>query len=272
VAAATIVFLSDFGLQDEFVGTCHAVIARRAPDARVIDLTHGIPRGDVLRGAITLAGGLAYLPEDAVLLTVVDPGVGSARRPVAARSGTGRFLVGPDNGVLSLAWPLLGEVTQAAVITSPDVVLRPTSSTFHGRDVFAPAAAHLAAGGDLGSLGDAVDPGTLMRIEAPRPTVAPGSLTAVVLAVDRFGNVQLGADASDLEAAGLADAAAVAVRAGAKTSSARRASTYGEVGQGELLLLIDSSGRPALACNQGDAAGELRVAPGDTVEVRDARG
>ena len=271
MAAAPIVFLSDFGLQDEFVGTCHAVVARRAPGARVIDLTHGIPPGDVLRGALILAGALAYLPDDAVLLAVVDPGVGGSRRPVAVRSGTGRFLVGPDNGVLSLAWPHLGDAVEAAAITSPEVVLRPTSSTFHGRDVFAPAAAHLADGGDLRSVGETLDPDTLVRIEAPRPTVAPGSLTAVVLAVDRFGNVQLGAEAADLDAAGLGRASALAVRAGTTTSKARRASTDGDAGEGELLLLIDSSGRLALACNRGDAAGELRAAPGDTIEVRDAR-
>jgi S-adenosylmethionine hydrolase len=270
VAAAPIVFLSDFGLQDEFVGTCHAVIARRSPAARVIDLTHGIPRGDLLRGALTLAGALAYLPEDAVLLAVVDPGVGGARRAVAARSRTGRFLVGPDNGVLSLAWSLLGDVARAATITSPDVVLRPTSSTFHGRDVFAPAAAHLAEGGDLGSLGEAVDPGTLVRIEAPRPTAAPGSLTAVVLGVDLFGNAQLGADGRDLAAAGMGDAETVVVRTAAGARTVPRAGTYGEVGEGELLLLVDSSGRLALACNRGDAAEELRVGPGDTIEISDA--
>lgn len=268
MAAAPIVFLSDFGLQDEFVGTCHAVIARRAPVARVIDLTHGIPRGDVLRGALTLAAALAYLPEAAVLLAVVDPGVGGSRRAVAVRSGTGRLLVGPDNGVLSLAWPLLGDIARAAEITSPDVVLRPASSTFHGRDVFAPAAAHLAEGGDLGSLGDALDPGTLVRIEAPQPAAAPGSLTAVVLGVDLFGNAQLGADGADLAAAGMEDAGTVVVRTGSGTRAVRVAGTYGEVGEGELLLLVDSSGRLALSCNRGDAAGELRVAPGDTIEIR----
>jgi S-adenosylmethionine hydrolase len=271
VAAAPIVFLSDFGLQDEFVGTCHGVVARSAPTARVIDLTHGIPQGDVLRGALALAGALPYVPADAVLLAVVDPGVGGSRRAVAVRSGTGRLLVGPDNGVLSLAWPLLGDVAQGVAITSPDVVLRPTSSTFHGRDVFAPAAAHLADGGELGSLGEPVDPGTLVRIEAPRPAAAAGSLTARVLAVDRFGNAQLGADPADLAAAGLDRASTLAVRAGAATATARRATTYGDVGEGELLLLVDSSGRMALACNRGDAAGELRVVPGDTIEIRDAR-
>jgi S-adenosyl-L-methionine hydrolase (adenosine-forming) len=270
VGAAPIVFLSDFGLQDEFVGTCHAVVARRAPAVRVIDLTHGIPRGDVLRGALTLAGALGYLPEDAVLLAVVDPGVGGSRRAVAIGSGTGRFLVGPDNGVLSVAWSILGDVAYAASITSPDVVLQPTSFTFHGRDVFAPAAAHLAGGGDLRLLGDAVDPATLVRIEAPRPTVAPGSLTAIVLAVDLFGNAQLGADAGHLAAAGVRGGTALAIRAGATTKTARRADTYGDGGEGELLLLVDSSGRLALACNGGDAAGELRVAPGDTIEIGDA--
>jgi S-adenosyl-L-methionine hydrolase (adenosine-forming) len=267
VPASPIVFLSDFGLQDEFVGICHGVIARIAPGTLVIDLAHGVPRGDVLRGALLLQGALAYLPAKAVLLAVIDPGVGGRRRPVALRTGTGRLAVGPDNGVLSLAWDALGGVARVVEVTSPDIVLRPTSATFHGRDVFAPAAAHLARGGDLSGLGEPVDPATLVRVAPPEPGIAPGSLTARVLAVDSFGNVQLGAAAADLARAGLGGAEVLAVRAGAESFRAARAETYSVVGDAELVVLVDSSGRLAVARNRGDAAAHLRVAPGDRVEI-----
>jgi S-adenosylmethionine hydrolase len=267
VPASPIVFLSDFGLQDEFVGTCHGVIARIAPDTRVIDLTHGVPRGDVLRGALLLEGALAYLPDRAILLAVIDPGVGGERRPVALRTGGGRLLVGPDNGVLSLTWRGLGGVAEAVEVRSASILLQPTSATFHGRDVFAPAAAHLAGGGELSELGAPVDPETLVRVDPPEPEIAPGSLTACVLAVDSFGNVQLGAAATDLDGAGLGGAAVLAVRAGAESSRASRAETYSAVGAGELVVLVDSSGRVAVARNRGDAAMLLSVAPGDWVEI-----
>jgi S-adenosylmethionine hydrolase len=267
VPASPIVFLSDFGLQDEFVGTCHGVIARITPGSQVIDLAHGVPRGDVLRGALLLRGALAYVPDRAVLLAVIDPGVGGRRRPVALDTRDGRLLVGPDNGVLSLAWRVLGGVARAVEVTSASIVLHPTSATFHGRDVFAPAAAHLAGGGDLSELGGPVDPATLIRVDPPEPRIAPGSLTAYVLAVDSFGNVQLGAAATDLDRAGLGDAAVLTVRAGAESSPAARAQTYSAVGDDELMVLVDSSGRLAVARNRGDASMHLRVAPGDWVEI-----
>jgi S-adenosyl-L-methionine hydrolase (adenosine-forming) len=268
VAASPIVFLSDFGLQDEFVGTCHGVIARTAPGARVIDLTHGVPRGDVLRGALLLQGGLPYVPDDAILLAVVDPGVGSARRGVAIRTVENRFLIGPDNGLLSPAWSALGGVAQAVEITSPFVVLQPTSATFHGRDVFAPAAGHLAAGEPVDQLGPPVDAETLVRVSLPVPVVGPGSLSARVLAVDVFGNVQLSAAPADLERAGLAGAAHLVVHGGAgQDLGSTRAETYAAVAEGALAVLVDSSGRLAVACNGGDAAGLLHVAPGDTIAL-----
>jgi S-adenosylmethionine hydrolase len=266
VAASPVVFLSDFGLQDEFVGTCHGVVARIAPGSPVIDLTHGVPRGDVLRGALLLAGALPYLPDDAVLLAVVDPGVGGDRRGVAVRTGDGRLLVGPDNGLLSAAWDALGGVALAVEITSPSVVLRPTSATFHGRDVFAPAAASLAAGEDIRTLGSPLDADTLVRLERPQPVIGAGTLDARVLSVDGFGNVQLGATAEDIERAGLADAAHVVVRGGEAVRSAL-GDTYGAVDTGAFVLLVDSSGWLAVACNGGDAAQRLGVAPGDTIEI-----
>lgn len=267
MAASPIVFLSDFGLQDEFVGTCHGVIARVAPGARVIDLTHGVPSGDVLGGALLLQGCLRYVPDDAILLAVVDPGVGGARRAVAIRTGQNRFLIGPDNGLLSLAWASLGGVAQAVEIIDPSVLLRPTSATFHGRDVFAPAAAHLAAGGHIEGLGRPLDVETLLRASAPPPVIGHGMLTAHVLAVDAFGNVQLGAQPSDLERAGLGDATDLVVHGGGDRMRSTRAETYAAVAEGALVVLIDSSGRLAVACNRGDAAGVLHVAPGDTIGI-----
>jgi S-adenosylmethionine hydrolase len=267
VAASPVVFLSDFGLQDEFVGTCHGVVARIAPGSPVIDLTHGVPRGDVLRGALLLAGALAYVPDDAVLLAVVDPGVGGDRRAVAVRTGDGRLLVGPDNGLLSAAWDALGGVALAVEITSPSVVLRPTSATFHGRDVFAPAAACLAAGEDIHSLGLPLGADTLVRLEPPRPVIGAGTLGARVLSVDGFGNVQLGATAEDLERAGLDNLMQVVVRGGGEAVRSSRGVTFAAVDEGAFVLLVDSSGWLAVACNGGDAAQRLRVVPGDTIEI-----
>jgi S-adenosylmethionine hydrolase len=267
VAASPIVFLSDFGLGDEFVGTCHGVVARLAPDARIIDLTHGVPRGDVLRGAIMLRGALPYVPEDAILLAVVDPGVGTDRRPLAVRTAGGRLLVGPDNGLLSPAWASLGEVETAVEVASPSVVLEPISATFHGRDVFAPAAAHLATGEDLRRLGPEVDLGSLVRLDVPSAAAADGSLRAPVLSVDAFGNVQLAATEVDLGRAGLREALDLVVRAGRESLPAARGRTYAAVQEGALVVLVDSSGWLAVASNRGDAATMLRVAPGDEVEI-----
>ena len=170
-----IVFLTDYGMADEFVGVCHGVMLRIAPDVRVIDLTHSIPRQDVMHGALTLGRATSYLPEDAVYVAVVDPGVGSGRGSIAVRAASGALLVGPDNGVLSLAWEALGGAEDAVEITSDDVVLQPVSRTFHGRDVFAPAAAHLAVGMPLAALGSALDVDRLHVLELPGPMVAVGS-------------------------------------------------------------------------------------------------
>src|SRR5207302_733107 len=152
---------------------------RIAPEARVIDLTHSIPPQDVLRAALVLAAAVPFVPDSAVFLAVVDPGVGSRRRGIAVRTESGRLLAGPDNGVLSLAWSALGGASTAAQIASPDVVRSPVSATFHGRDVFAPAAAHLALGRPLERLGQPIDPGTLVSVAVPRPAVSPGEAGTV---------------------------------------------------------------------------------------------
>lgn len=268
MSAAPIVFCSDFGLQDEFVGICHGMIARIAPEARVIDLTHAVPPQDVLRAALVLAAAVPFVPEDAVFLAVVDPGVGSRRRGIAVRTESGRLLAGPDNGVLSFAWAALGGPSAVAQITAPEVVRAPASPTFHGRDVFAPAAAHLALGRPLERLGPPVDPGTLVSVAVPVPAVAPGEAGAVVLSVDRFGNLQLAMGPQDLEAAGLAEGAGIDVIAPGATVSARRARTFSGVPEGALAVLVDSAGWVAVARNRGSAAGTLGAAAGDRIVLR----
>jgi len=268
--AAPIVFLSDFGLQDEFVGICHGVIARLAPDARVIDLSHGVPPGDVLRGALLLAACLPYVPAGAVLLGVVDPGVGGSRRPVAARSVDGRLLVGPDNGLLSLAWGAAGGLEAAVRIDADDVVLRPTSSTFHGRDVFAPTAARLAAGAGLSSVGSPIPAATLDVVRVPPAEPSHGSVAAAVVSVDRFGNVALAMGQDDLDAAGFSRETALEVRTATRVAPARPAATFGDVAPGRLAVLIDSAGWVAVVRNGGSAAELIGALPGDRVEIRAA--
>src|SRR6266540_3269089 len=237
-----IIFLSDYGLEDEFVGICHAVIARISPASPVIDLTHAIPPQDVLRGALVLGRSIRYLPIDAVILAVVDPGVGTPRRPVAVETSQGgQLLVGPDNGLLSLTWAERGGVARAVEITEPKVMLEPVSATFHGRDIFAPAAAHLADGVSFSDLGPEVD---------------------------RFGNVQLSAGVDDLERAGLAGAIRLEAVTRGVTRWVRRAATFGDVTEGEFGLIVDSSGRLALVLNRGSAAEALGLAPGDPLALQ----
>ena len=261
-----ILFLTDYGLDDEFVGMCHAVIARITPDARVLDLAHGIPPQDVLRGALILADVTPYAPSDTVYLGVVDPGVGTERRPVVVESGDA-LLVGPDNGLLSLAWDALGGAKRAFSIESGEVVLSDLSATFHGRDVFAPAAARLAAGLDPAEVGPSIDPASLVRVEVPTPEVEPGRVVCRVVVVDRFGNVQLAAGADVLEEAGIAGAPRLELRAKGHRSPAREARTFAEVPEWAVGILENSVGRLALVRNGASAAESLDLRPGDEVEI-----
>jgi len=254
-----IVFLTDYGLADEFVGICHGVIARIAPDARVIDLTHAITRQEVLQGALVLARATAYLPEDAVFVAVVDPGVGSDRRAIAVEAASGALLVGPDNGLLSMAWESLGGARRAFEITADEVMLPTPSKTFHGRDVFTPAAAHLASGTPIERVGPAVDVDALEVVELPGPMVAPGKLGARVVSVDGFGNVQLNVRPEDLERAGLGGRLSVHGRA------IPRVSVFADLHERALGAIEDSQGFVALVVNQGSAAELLELRPGGTV-------
>jgi S-adenosyl-L-methionine hydrolase (adenosine-forming) len=262
-----ILFLSDYGLDDEFVGVCHAVIARIEPEVRVIDLAHGIPPRDIWRGAIVLADAIPYAPANAVFLAVVDPGVGTARLPVVVEAG-GSFLVGPDNGLLSLAWDALGGATHAFVIESDTVTASPVSETFHGRDIFAPAAAYVAAGGSPETLGRALDPARLTRISSPKATVQHGAVRFEVIGIDRFGNVQLSGGEEDLRTAELDAVAELDARMGTEAFTLTRGRTFNDVPEGKPALIQDSSGRLAIVVNEGNAAEALHLRVGDSVEVR----
>lgn len=248
-----VTFLSDYGLDDEFVGVCHGVIARAAPRARVIDITHAIARHDVRAGALVLRRALGYMPAG-VHLAVVDPGVGSERRAVALRcAGEERILVGPDNGLLAPAAERFGGVAEAVDLEGSPLALRPVSATFHGRDIFAPVAAHLAAGADLAQAGAPLDPAGLVMLDLPRAQVTDAGLLAHVLHADRFGNAMLDADRYDLVAGDLPAGAAVTVNG----VDARIVTTFADGAPGELLIYEDSYGALSLAINRASACEAL---------------
>lgn len=254
-----IVFMSDYGLTDEFVGVCHGVLLRIAPDARVVDLTHAVPRQDVIHGALTLSRATVYMPPEAVYVAVVDPGVGSERRPIAARAASGAMLVGPDNGLLSLAWEALGGMEAAVEITSERVLVRPVSRTFQGRDVFVPAAAHLAIEMPLDELGPPLSLEELRLLELPGPVVSTRTIGARVTGVDGFGNVQLNVTPADLDSTELGAVLTVRGR------QAPRVGIFADVPAGTLAAIIDSQGQLALVVNQGSAAETLALSVGETV-------
>jgi S-adenosylmethionine hydrolase len=262
--ARPILFLSDLGVRDEFVGVCHSVIASIAPNAPVIDLSHGVPPKDIQAGAITFCDCIAFAPEDGILLGVVDPGVGTDRKAIAVETASGRILVGPDNGLLSLAWDVAGGPTRAFEITSPDVVLEPVSKVFHGRDVFAPAAAHLAAGRPTDDLGPELKIDELVSLTLPEADVLAGEVRAQVLDVDRFGNVRLNVRPAELRAAGL-DGSALRVATTDASVRAERVSTYAEVVPGAFAVIEDAWGWIIVNRLEANAAAELGVRPGDPV-------
>lgn len=248
-------FTSDYGLDDPFVGVCHGVIAGIAPAVRVIDVTHGVPAGNIRHGAHALAQAVAYLPE-AIHLAVVDPGVGTARRGVVVVARHG-LLVGPDNGLLPLAADVLGGIVAGYELTAAEYQLPPVSATFHGRDVFAPAVAHLALGVNPAEFGPQVQVSSLVRLSSPAPTVRPGALITEVLSVDHFGNVQLAAPGTTLMDAGFGEGARVTVRVSGRESPAVVGRTFFDVEDSELVVLVDSADRVALAINGGSAAVRL---------------
>jgi S-adenosylmethionine hydrolase len=266
-------FLSDYGLTDEFVGVCHGVIARRCPEARIIDITHAIPRHDVRDGALVLRDALPHMPPG-VHLAIVDPSVGlgrGARRAVALRTAAeSRFLVGPDNGLLMLAAERLGGVSEAVDIAHSPERLEPVSATFHGRDVFAPVAAALAAGKTLADVGEPLPIEDLRRLALPSAHVLDGALTAHVLRCDHFGNLILDASPQQIAEADIRLGETLSVEAAGRSFAGRYASTFADVAPGELLLYADALQMAALAVNRGSAATHLGVARLDALLVRAA--
>jgi S-adenosyl-L-methionine hydrolase (adenosine-forming) len=261
----TITFLTDFGLKDDFVGVCKGVIKRIARDVEIIDISHGIAPQAVTQGALVLARSVPYMPPG-VHLAVVDPGVGGDRRAIAIRTTDGRVYIGPDNGLLSLAAPA-AEVEAVRSLTNPRYHLEPVSRTFHARDIFAPAAAHLASGVGFDELGEEVDPATLARIELPKPGVGPNGLRATVLAVDRFGNLELNVARADVGVTGLAPGDRVELLFPVHSYYAVVAETFADAKGGELILYEDSYGAYSIAINGGNASALTAAGVGEEVTI-----
>ncbi len=262
----TITFLTDFGLQDDFVGVCKGVMKRIARDVEILDVTHGIAPQAVKQGALVLSRALPYLPP-AVHLAVVDPGVGSERRGLAIRAGGGRVFVGPDNGLLALAADECG-IESVRSLTNPRYHLDEVSRTFHARDLFAPVAAHLAAGASFDDLGEAVEPASLIRLDLPAAVVEDGELVAMIVDIDRFGNLGLNVSAAEIAAVGLEPGQTVELRVALTPYYAEVGETYADTGRGELILYEDSYGAWAIAINGGNAAALTEAAAGDEVRIR----
>jgi S-adenosylmethionine hydrolase len=262
--ARVITFLSDYGLDDDFVGVCHGVMARIAPDARVIDIAHGIPRHDVRSGALVLRRALPYMPAG-VHVAVVDPEVGGERRAVALRTGEeDRILVGPDNGLLLPAAAGLGGIVEAIEISRSAHRLEPTSATFHGRDLFTPVAAHLANGAPLAEAGEPIEVHGLVELQMPQARGEDGQLVAHAVAFDRFGNVMLDIEHDAVAEHGLRLGHPVTVN----DENAHYATTFADVQSGRLLLYEDSYRWLALAVNRGSAADLLGLRLDDEVRIR----
>ncbi|HMI28168.1 MAG TPA: SAM-dependent chlorinase/fluorinase [Gaiellaceae bacterium] len=265
--ARFITFLTDFGLQDDFVGTCHGVMKGIAPDAEIIDITHGIPPQGVLQGALTLANSLPFMPVG-VHLAVVDPGVGGARRALALRDNAGRIHVGPDNGLLIPAAEKFGGIADAYELANPKYALESVSRTFHGRDLFAPAAAHLALGVEPAELGPPIAPDALARLDLPEPEIGASRIRCTVLAIDRFGNVQLNLDRSHSDAAGIVPGTRVELQVGPERYFAVAARTFADARPGDLILYEDSYRNLSIAINGGSAAAMFGVKPGQDIRIQ----
>ena len=262
----SICFLSDFGLAGDFVGTCKGVIASIAPEVRVIDLTHDIPSFEIEAGAEVLKHSTCYMPPDTVYLTVVDPGVGTGRRALAVRTGQGSLMVGPDNGLLVPAAGSLGDISEAVELTNDKYQVSPVSSTFHGRDIFAPAAAYLASGVDLFELGNEVDPGSFVPLTLPGlEATTDSTYKARIMDIDRYGNARLSIMQGEID---LEYGTPLEVDSGDGEMPVRYLATFGSAGAGELVIVPDSHWRLSLSINKGSAAHALALHRGDRILLR----
>ena len=254
-----VALLSDFGLEDHYAGVLHAVLERDAPGVARVDLGHRVPFGDVWAGSFLLRSAWPHLPAASVVLAVIDPGVGTTRRAVAARLGE-RFLVAPDNGLATA----VGVPDEAVALDPVRMDLPTPSPTFHGRDLFAPAAARVARGEPLFALGSPVEPGGLEGCPLPEPVATSVGWLTTILWVDRFGNL-----VTNLPASLVDDVAAVRLEAGRRL---RRVETYGEADEGEAVALLGSSELLELAVNRGSAAEVLGLQRGMRVHLTRSRG
>jgi len=268
--------LTDFGDRDPSAAICAGVVLSVCPDARVLELTRTIRPFAIRDGAVSLAAAVPYLPVG-VHVAVVDPGVGTERLPIAVRVGRGDTLVGPDNGLLLLAADRLGGAVSAVVLDDPAYHLPHVTSSFHGRDIFAPVAAHVAGGVPLAKVGRPIGVADLVRLRIPEPHVRDGELASAVVYVDGFGNVKLAGGPTHLTAAlgEVADGTPLSVefpdRQGAlRTEIVPWQETFGRVSVGSLLLYEDSLGRLCIAANQGDAGARVDLSEDRPVTIRRA--
>lgn len=261
-----VTFLSDYGLEDEFVGVCHGVMLKIAPDLKIIDVNHNILRQDIRHGAVVLKQSIPFLPES-VHLAVVDPSVGSERRAVAIETKWGEIFVGPDNGLLMPAALASGGIKRAVELADPRFQVTPVSRTFQGRDVFAPAAAHIANGANPGELGPSVSTEDLVPLEIPAAWVHDDHLHAEVLQVDRFGNLQLNCGNETLKDVAIERGARLEMRIEGHRLRVPFGETFADVKAGEFVLVEDSYHFLSLAINKGDAAAQLRATAGSTTIV-----
>jgi S-adenosyl-L-methionine hydrolase (adenosine-forming) len=253
-------FLTDYGLEDAFVAVCHAVASSITPDLQITDITHLIPLGDIRRGAAVLAQAVPYFPP-AVHVAVVDPGVGTARRAVAVQAG-GSLFVGPDNGLLSVAVTAAGGAERAVALTNTLLWRDTTAATFHGRDIFMPVAARLAAGMPLDQAGDPAETASLVTLPPPECLLDGSTAHVEVVTVDRFGNVQLSLPGRDAPRARLVPGTTVALAWDDREIRMPFVTTFGDVGPGEPLCYRDSGDWVAIAVAGGDAARQLGLRPG----------
>jgi S-adenosylmethionine hydrolase len=262
----TITFLSDFGLADPYVGVCHAVIASIAPRVQVVDLLHTVPALNVRRGATALADCVGVAPA-AVHLAVIDPD--PVARPGIVVCAGEAHLVGPDNGLLLPAADVLGGPTVAYALDDPSWHRTPVSPVFRGRDVFAPAAAHLASGVSAAALGQRIDVNALHRLSAVDATIGHRRIAAPVRNVDHYGNVQLPVTADDLHAAGLDHRQPVRVVTSKGEVEVRRVDSFSDLAAGELGIVEDSFGWLAIVAGGTDAARSLGITRSDDVRLGD---
>jgi S-adenosyl-L-methionine hydrolase (adenosine-forming) len=265
--------LTDWGLRDPYAAICHGVVLNIIPEALIVDITHEIEKYNIRHGALMLWCALPYLPIGAHM-AVIDPGVGTRRRPIAIETARGDLLVGPDNGLLIPGAERLGGIMRVHMIENIQYRLPILTSTFHGRDLFAPAAAHLALGVPLHAIGPEIDATELVQIDWPPVVVRSGELESTVIYTDTFGNMKLTGVTADLLDAieGLEHGELLEVRFSdhAEPVTMPWAPTFGDVAAGSYLLYEDSYGRLCIAQNQGDAATSLRVPEGSQIKVRRA--